>query len=472
MIPIYFEFISISTYGAWLATGNVIAMIGLLESNFSEVIIQKMSVTLIEKNETKFLELAGANIVTGLFMATVVFLLGFCFTPYIANWVNVNQADARSLEIAYLISLLSLAIMILVYPFGAFPQVWQDTKIIGIINLIANVLGIIITLITLFLGFGIISLGLGSLGSALIYFIAQLFWVIKKWIVLGLNFPIFKYSICIRLLKDCFFPFLSRLSDALTMQSQSFFIAFFINPTATVIFDITNKICNSSSGFVNMINGSFMGMFTLTFAKKDSNETKRILINSTKFFIMLLSTVILFSLCFSEPFIHFWVGTDKYGGNLLLCFICVAAIFTQITKYFNNIIFCYGLINKSSILDLIRMIIYISFLILTINKVGLYSIPLALIFSYGLVLFLYLNILNKEMKLNIYNLLREMLFPMILIIPFILFHFLLHINTKELSIFVLYFLSFSSIYSVIFVIINREIMLEFIRKLRKSQGGF
>ena len=53
MVPIYFKYMSISTYGAWLATGNVIAMLGILESGFSFVITQKMSVTLEDKDEIK-----------------------------------------------------------------------------------------------------------------------------------------------------------------------------------------------------------------------------------------------------------------------------------------------------------------------------------------------------------------------------------------------------------------------------------
>ena len=42
LVPIYFKFMSISTYGAWLATGNIVAMIGLMESGFASVITQKM----------------------------------------------------------------------------------------------------------------------------------------------------------------------------------------------------------------------------------------------------------------------------------------------------------------------------------------------------------------------------------------------------------------------------------------------
>ena len=50
MVPIYFKFMSVSTYGAWLATGNIAAMLGLIESGFASVITQKMSVAIAEKD--------------------------------------------------------------------------------------------------------------------------------------------------------------------------------------------------------------------------------------------------------------------------------------------------------------------------------------------------------------------------------------------------------------------------------------
>lgn len=46
MVPIYFHYMSVSTYGAWLATGNMVAMLGLLESGFSSVITQKWQLQL------------------------------------------------------------------------------------------------------------------------------------------------------------------------------------------------------------------------------------------------------------------------------------------------------------------------------------------------------------------------------------------------------------------------------------------
>ena len=66
MVPVYFHYMSVSTYGAWLATGNMVAMLGLLESGFSSVITQKMAAAIGSGDKERYGKLAGANIVTAI----------------------------------------------------------------------------------------------------------------------------------------------------------------------------------------------------------------------------------------------------------------------------------------------------------------------------------------------------------------------------------------------------------------------
>ena len=72
MVPIYFHYMSVSTYGAWLATGNMVAMLGLLESGFSSVITQKMAAAIGDGDDEKYRKLAGANIATAVMLAVAI----------------------------------------------------------------------------------------------------------------------------------------------------------------------------------------------------------------------------------------------------------------------------------------------------------------------------------------------------------------------------------------------------------------
>ena len=43
MVPLYLKYISAETYGVWLATGNVLFWLGVLDPGFSQVIVQRIS---------------------------------------------------------------------------------------------------------------------------------------------------------------------------------------------------------------------------------------------------------------------------------------------------------------------------------------------------------------------------------------------------------------------------------------------
>ena len=261
MVPIYFKFISVSTYGAWLATGNVVGMLGLMESGFASVITQKMSIAIADKDRETFFQLASANIYTAIFMFFGLLIIGLPIYPFIADWINVDESIKHPITIAYIISLVSAAISLFVSLIGAFPQVWQETKSVGIIATCVNVLGICSLIIFLNLGYGVVSLALGYITRGILNFLGQGLWILKGWQRKGLSFPEFNKDIILELIRDCFYPFLSKISGVLMVNSQSFIIALFLNPTIAAIYDITSKISVVACNFLNMANGSFFAFF-------------------------------------------------------------------------------------------------------------------------------------------------------------------------------------------------------------------
>lgn len=469
MVPIYFKFMSVSTYGAWLATGNIAAMLGLIESGFASVITQKMSVAIAEKDDNKFLNLAGANIYTAVLMAFFLLLLGLSISPFVANWVNAEETIQRAITIAFIISLISAAISLIVSLLGAFPQVWQETKTIGVIRTIVNILGVIALITFLYLGFGVVSLALGYLTRAVLNLLGHGSWILWKWRKLDLGKPAFNLLVIRVLLKDCFYPFLSKTSNVIMGNSQSFIIALFINPTLAAVYDITNKIVSVSCNFVSMANGSFFALFSLTFASKNIFEINNLLKIVTNFFMTLLFTVLLYSLIFTKPIVHFWVGLDKYGGDFLLLLIVVSMLITQLKQYFNSLLYSGGLINKSAKLDVLSMVLYLLVLLIIVKKTQIYAIPIAAFVSGIVFIGLYLRLLKTQLHVDIQSIIKLSIRLLITTIPFLLLHSIFKINLMNLSHLVTYGLLFSIIYFTIIGITNKSAVLMLISKFRHEK---
>lgn len=466
MVPLYFKFMSVSTYGAWLATGNLVAMLGLVESGFAGVITQKMSVALTQKNDHKFKQLAGANVYTAVLMASILFLIGLIISPFIADWINAEESITHAIKIAFIISLASAAISLIVSLLGAFPQVWQETKTIGIINTIVNIVGIASLVIYLYSGFGVISLALGYFTRAVLNLLGQGTWILIKWRKLKLSLPLFNLKTIKNLLRDCLYPFLSKISIVFMGYSQSFIIALFINPAMAAIYDITSKITVVACNFVNMANGSFFAMYSLTFATKNKRDIENTIKNVTTFIMTFLFTAILYSLCFTKPIIHFWVGLDKYGGDLLLVLIIFSILITQIKSYFNNLLYTGGLINQSAKFDIFSVILYIVILFSIISTVKIYAIPIASFISGAVFFGLYLKMMKTKLQINTNLILKIILKLSVTAILFVFLNILFKIDLLNAQNLVIYLVVFSSTYIAFLFFTNKEFVLQIFRKLK------
>ena len=466
LVPIYFHYMSVSTYGAWLATGNVVAMLGLIESGFASVITQKMSVSIVNNDDVQFRKQVGANIITAILFASVILALGLAISPFVADWVNVDASDRGSIRIAYIVALVASCISLMVSLFGAFPQVWQDTKTVGIINTVSNLIAIASLVLFLLFGFGVVSIALSYLVRASLNLLFQGSWIIRNWHQKGLSNPLYDFSSVKELFKACIYPFLSKLSGVFMGHSQSFIIAHFMNPALAAVYDITTKVCTIACTFVSQTNGSFFALFSLTMATKDKDRINDVFKKTSTFFFVTLLAVGLYSVCFTEPIIRYWVGLDKYGGTLLLVIAVFAKIVSQIRSYLNNIIYTGGLINKSAKLDILCMVVYLLILFVIIKYTQVYAIPTATALSCLIFMIWYLRIINKDLHIDVNAIIKIAFMSFFVIAPFLFVHFVLHLDYNNILLYGLYFIIFSVVYCVVVYFINKEIINLFIDRIR------
>ena len=460
MVPLYFHYMSVSIYGAWLASGNMVAMIGLLESGFAGVVTQKMAKAIGEGDRKQFLTLAGSNILTAVLVSSIIFILGCCIIPFIASIVNADTEWASDITAAYTISLLSSAIAVLVSLFGAFPQVWQQTKQVGIINTCVNIFGIAIMVLFLVLGYGVISLAIGYLTRSIINLVFQGLWIYRYWKCHESERPIYDFKKSFLLLRECFYPFLAKVSAVLMGQSQSFILAAFISPVLAAVYDITSKILNCAYSFVSMANGSFFALLSIVFGKNEKLEINRVVSNIMQSFTICVMAVFVFGVCFSKTVIYYWVGLDKFGGDLLLITIAISALFNQYKAFFNNLLFSSGNIKRSSIIDVASLIVYLVILAFTIRQIEVYSLPVSMFITNAIFGGWYIHTLLVSTQIETKTLLSPLYKNGLMAIPFVLMYLVLDFPPNNIANQICYLLISIVLFLVCFLRINSDILYQ------------
>ena len=468
MVPIYFHYMSVSTYGAWLATGNVVAMLGLLESGLSFVITQKMSTAIAKKENERFRVLAGSNILSAIIISSTILLLGLAISPFITEWINIENDVKSDIRIAFIVTLIATCISIFINLFGAFPQVWQDTKQVGVYNTIANLLAIVSLLLFLILGCGVVSIALSYVVRSILNLTLSGSWIIRKWKRENYLSPIYSWSDSLKLMKDCTYPFLSKVSSTVVGNSQSFIIAHFMNPGLAAIYDLTSKICTVACGFLSIMNGSAFALFSLTIAEGNHEKTNQVMKNVTQVFFIMLVSVALYSICFTEPVMNYWLGLDKFGGTNLLVVIVAAKVLAQVRSYYNSILYTGGLINKSAIYDIAWMAMYLLILFIVIKPLEIYAIPVATLISCFLFIGVYIRMMYRELHIDILIQLKQLAGLSLIIMPFLIAHFLISPNFNRIIIYLCYFMIFSIMYIGVLYIYNRSFFIPLIRKFKRK----
>lgn len=467
MVPLYFRFMSITTYGAWLATGNLVAMIGLVESGFASVITQKMSVAIAQSNDVLFRRLAGANILAAIVMSITVLIIGLAVAPFITELINIEESIQHDIMMAYIISLISSSIALFVSLFGAFPQVWQDTRSVGMISTMVNIIAIIFLVIYLFLGLGIISIALSYLTRAMLNLILQGSWIIKRWKRNSIPLPSFCWDETKLLFRECTYPFLSKLSGVVMNNSQCLIISYFMNPAIAAIYDLTTKVCYVACSFVSMTNGSFFALFSLTLASRDENKINNVFGTTSQFFIISLGLVITFSICFTKPIMYYWVGLDKFGGILLLILIVVSQVVFQLKSYCNNVLYTGGKIRESAEFDILCMGSYLIILLMIVRCMQEYAIPIATLITSVVFIGLYMKMMKKELCINIAYILEKLAQNLAVSSIFIGLDYLLHIEFTNIFTCVIYFVIFYTIYFSVLYFTNKEFIKQLILKFKR-----
>ena len=457
MVPLYLHFMPISVYGAWLASGNIVAMIGLLESGFSEIIIQKLSTSMSKEDELEFLTLSGSNLLTAGVISIGILLFGLCFAPFMQTIVNIDSEFVRPVTIAYILALWSSALTIATCLIGAFSQAWQETKPGGEISFITNFLGIFAMIISLFCGLGVISLGVGYFVRATSNFCGLSIWTFRRWNEKKYKKPIYNYDNIKLLIKDCFYPFLSKLSNVIIGQSQSLILAFFMNPTLAALYDFTSKIVSCLCGFMSMANSSFFAMFSITYAKKDNEESNNTTNTVMQYYSICISAIIIYSIFFSKTIITYWVGAEKFGGDLLLILIVLSLCINQFKMFLQNLLLSAGNFKQSSIIDILSLIVYVSILAFCILKLQQYSIPISLGISSLIFCIIYLWLIKKQIKLNIYIIMQNIVKAFAISVPFIIAYFIWGVDGYNLIRQILSFIIVSLTFISLTFILNKEV---------------
>jgi len=466
IVPFYLKFIDHALFGAWLATGNVLVWLTIVEPGVGDVLQQRVSAA-IGGNEN---ENAGKFILSGILISLCISLLvligGSFVSIFIPDILNLsNSIDTKMLLDAFLITVIGTSFSMLSYAFVGSNQGLQSSLGIGIIYLISSIIGIILNVYLLFNGYGLLSIAYATLirnGVLCIGNIIYLFYRIKFQNI-HLSFSkvfFFDFS------KLFSYTFFSKISTTVVGNVDLILVARFVSPEMVTMLELTRRPIKILQGFTDRVSVAFMAPLSNLKGEGNYTRIKEIFIRFINVYVVASGFMIFGFVSLNEHLLKVWTGSNVFIGNPLNILLCITLFISSLVYNFSNFTYALGDIKGNSTIGIIKSGFYIIFIVVLGYFWGIYGIVLAtLLSSLATETWYYPNKLNSFLKFDkveIKNFIKEisiLTFVGIIISSIIVFYHPKISNWWEL--FALSMI-FSFVFAILFVPFSRNTQKELI----------
>jgi O-antigen/teichoic acid export membrane protein len=353
LLPFYLHKIDASTLGVWLATGNILAWMTLIDPGVGDVLQQKIG-ELRGRNESSEI---GKTIGSGLMSAMGILLLsviaGFVFYFLIGAIINKDVTRYPHLQIALFITIISTGMSLVSFAMSGINQGMQNALPVAISSITANILFLLVNLTLLFLGFGVIAIAFANLCRAvyinIFNFSALKVLLRKERIRIEFMYAHFK-----RFIKIFSFTSLASIIGGFSASMDTIVLARFIAPWMITIFEINKRPVQLTQSMIGRHSVALMPLVSHAAGRGDREGIINLINKQLKFYTYAALLVVMI-FCFEyRDLITAWTGKGKFAGNTIL-YLLVGNFFIWLVGYFMcNMGYALGDIKMNSLVNILK----------------------------------------------------------------------------------------------------------------------
>jgi O-antigen/teichoic acid export membrane protein len=379
LVPLYLRFIGIEAYGSWLASGNVVTLLSVLDIGFNLIVTQRLATAIGAGDDNRFVREVGSSL--GLVLAGFVFVsaVTFVLSPWIPGWINAPASQTAALRRAIVLAGIGAAAQVIALSMWSVLQAWQLAFLCEFNLLISSVLGLTATLIALFRRIGVVAFGVGAVVTGTSAAILLISVVALEWRRRKLPLPMIKLRGSSELFRYSSPVIVGRITLSLVNDGQSVIVSACLNPTAAAILSLTSRTFTACRTILEPIIGSsFAGIAHLVGESASHSGRVRAVLQEL-FTIIGVSAALMLGMAsaLNVSFGRLWVGPERFGGVALTIVICMATLAVSINNVQGMIVTALGNIRGPAWCSLLEVGIRVPLTIVLLLFLGIVGAPLA-----------------------------------------------------------------------------------------------
>lgn len=389
LVPLYLTHIDFKLYGAWLATGNIVAWLLLADAGFSDILRQR---TARHYGQQDF-DLLGKIITTGLICVVAVgmipLLISMAIAPFLPHLFKLEGVMSTSLIYSFVCAGVASSLVVIAGGAGAAQQGLQRNISYSTIYNGGSIVGILVTIWMLVHGYGLLSIPMGLTIRGILWVLGSwghLFWFCKH--KLGLRMRYAKEHLQ-EILNLTSWTFFSRLAYQLFAKCDAFIVGLFMGPEATPVFVLTGRAWDLLLMFVERI--AIAAMPSLAHLEGEGDNLKFNRISQLISRIVAYASIIGIGACLAlnKTFMALWVGKKLYAGGAFDIAMSMAMACIVFVSVVYQILYARGKIKELSIAATVLCITRALSVVGLIWLVGYIGSPISFVAVFGCAIMLF-----------------------------------------------------------------------------------
>ncbi len=352
LVPLYVTYLDPKIYGAWLASGSVVAYLGMLEFGGSGILAMRIASCHGSRNHEALGVAVGTGLVAITAWACIPFLLGLAVAPWIPGMLNIAGPQAHELQVAFVVAAGATSLTIA----GSAPcsvLVGLQRQLgPGVYTTLSTCGGIIATVWLLTTRGGVTSLAWGMLvraGVNLIGMGLHLGRVLRADLA---HVPIRARRSALReLVGQTAWSALGTTSRVMGGQSDNLVVALFLDPVATTTLALTKKASEMVVMIASRFSSSFVSGLAHLFGESARARGREVTVRLLRVSFAMAAVGAGAVVALNDAFVTLWVGRTFYGGGLLNALLAAASFASLAVLTMNVLFYARGDIRTTAFAD-------------------------------------------------------------------------------------------------------------------------
>jgi O-antigen/teichoic acid export membrane protein len=383
LVPFYLRFIPLEVYGAWLATGNILAWIVLINPGLTTVLQQQLGTAYGKQDLVSVWELLLAGLVISGVLASILFIIGWGISHVVFDWINLDlmsPADQRTLHHAFLLAIFATALNMLGFAVAAANLGLQSSLGVGVIAFLSRLAIMITTLGALFYGYSVQSIPIGMIMGGIVSMLGNSLYLILRITREHIIAPV-SFGGMQTLIQLSTYNFFSRAGHVIIHNTDAFVAARFLGAELVPMLVLTKRIPQTIEPFATNLARGFMPALSHMVGSGELDRAHVVLMRFISFLLWLVTLILSGTLVFNDDFLRLWVGGDLFPGHMVNVIICVGAALGIVMTSLAILCLSMGDIKWNSLASAVQSLLYIPLVIVGAMYLGLTGIALASLLS-------------------------------------------------------------------------------------------